>query len=99
MFFFLTVSAHKCFVCKPNHMRTEDQYDLSSMFNVDQLKFCSDFKKSRRHEFLLECPEGSAGCSTKFNGNKLRINHTLNLMVRGFSYSFPNEKAFEAVQT
>ena len=69
-FSLLIVSGHKCFVCKPNQMLSEDEYDLSSFFDVDQLKFCSDFKKSRRHEFLLECPEGSAGCLTKFNGDQ-----------------------------
>ena len=70
----LYFSGHKCYVCAPNTRKFSDFQELKKMFGNTKIPKCSHYHRSRRHEFIQECPKESQGCLTQFEGNVLGIN-------------------------
>lgn len=67
------VSGHRCFVCAPSPRKAIDNQELGKMFGNTQIHKCSQYHRSRKHEFIQECPKESTGCLTKFeDGSVMR---------------------------
>ena len=68
---FISAIGHKCYVCKPNRLSAENRHELESTLgdrSIESLHNCKDYHRLRNHHYLIECPTGSSGCLTKFEG-------------------------------
>ena len=74
----------QCFVCQPLQPRYIDRHELQKMWpgegEAESVPFCHEYKRSRRDEYIRECPENYQACMTKIQGEQLRSWESLGLL-------------------
>lgn len=71
-------AVHKCFVCKPSSssrataLHEGHKDEMKKIFSGKSVRDCDHYDRSKRNEFIMECPKNSKGCLTKLQG-KLKM--------------------------